>query len=119
MSGLQLQPKTGVDTNATYVEADEAEWLMNADIVDSLVADWNQDLSHGCYTYKTHGPQPDTDAHWKTSMADIASIVTISVTLMISCMLEVGALAEWADPTLIIRDSLQKIQGAVATEGDW
>jgi len=39
MSGLQLQPKTGVDTDATYVEADEAEWLMNADIVDSLVAD--------------------------------------------------------------------------------
>jgi len=75
MSELQLQPKTGVDTDATYVEADEAEWLMNADIVDSLVADWNQDLSHGCYTYKTHGPQPDTDAHWKTSMTDIASIV--------------------------------------------
>jgi len=78
MSGLQLQPKTGVDTDTTYVEADEAEWLMNADIVDSLVADWNQDLSHGCYTYKTHGPQPDTDAHWKTSMIDIASMYHLS-----------------------------------------
>lgn len=78
MSGLQLQPKTGVDTDATYVEADEAEWLMNADIVDSLVADWNQDLSHGCYTYKTHGPQPDTDAHWKMSMIDIASMYHLS-----------------------------------------
>jgi len=32
MSGLQLQPKTGVDTDVTYVEA---EWLMNADIVNS------------------------------------------------------------------------------------